>query len=323
MAQFPWGDLQIGPGGLENRFLVRGIYLNDRSTEDRYHVDRVEGIYDFPKVRTIESPLPARDGISSDDLYYGGRTITFSGRVVAGNVAKLRAMEQSLKHALFSDQTETAVKFTNATGASLLPIDYNLWARPVDCSFAEVIRSDGVSSQFRIVLQASDPRIYGATVRERSITFSANATVSDPIWNFPNYGNWYARANVRLQEAGNATSWSVTNPRVFLAQSLGSAIGVMYSGSATGAAGTYREIQGGSFFVSATNHGAGYVGIVDQASAEWGSQSLVNQGVLYSLVIPPLNFDPNRSGRGASINAFCTAKTNTAIAKVRWVDTYL
>lgn len=323
MAQHPWGLPLNHPGGLESRYTYRFLTFNDKTANDRYHLDRIEGFYDLPRTRLVEFPNPGRDGVTMHDMYYGGRTVVLTGRIMAGNLAKLRYMEHQLRHNMAYDQTETQMTIKNVTGSKLLYSDYYSHMRPIELMIGDAFRADGLSANFRAVFQASDPRIYGATIRERDISFTANATVSDPIWNFPNYGNWYARANVRFMESSNATTWSVTNPRVMLSQKVGQAIGVMYSGSATGAAATYREVQGGSFSSSAASHGAGYVRILDQALSEWGNQNLLNQGVAYTLVIPPVGFDPDRAGRGGSITTFCTAKTNTAIARVRWIDTWL
>lgn len=322
MGQFPWGDMQLAPGGVENVFQYRGLSLNDRSTDDHWRIDSVDGFYDLPRARLVEYSRPDRHGVVVEDMYYGGRTINISGRIRAGNAAKLRQMEHTTKALLFYSQLETELRIKNVTGASLLPQDYTIWCRPVNASFSEQIKADGLWSLFKITLQAGDPRILGTIARERSLTFLSGTSFSDPIWNYPNFGNWYAKANVRLQQINNTTSWTLNTPKVSLSQPYVNGIGVSYAGAATGAAGTYREIETGAFS-NGDSQGSGVVRIVDQTGAKWGNQNGVNRDMAYPLSIPPVNFDYDRAARGAVINMWCATAINSPIAVIRWHDTFL
>lgn len=321
MAQHPWRYPENHPAGLESAFNWRGVLINSRNLTARYHVDSVEGFHSLPRVRAVEFPYVARDGVAVEDLLYGGRTVILSGRVIAGNVARLRVMEQNLHHLMMFDQVTAPLVIQNGNGSNLLYGNYFFQCRPMECSFGDIVRSDSVSATFRLVFQGADPRILSATVRERDIVFTANTTVADPIWNFPNYGNWYAKANVQFRESSNATLWSLTQPRVMLAQKIGNAIGHHYAGSATAASGSFREIFNG-FMNTSGSDAVGYVRITDGTN-DWGNQNLVNQGVAYSLVIPPVNFNPDIAGHSGSITTHCTARTNNVIARVRWADTWL
>ena len=322
MGQFPWGDMQLAPGGVENVFQYRGLSFNDRSTDDHWRVDSVEGFYDLPRTRLVEYARPDRHGVVIEDVYYGGRTINISGRIRAGNAAKLRQMEHTTKATLFYNQLESELRIKNRAGASLLPQDYTIWCRPVNASFSEQIRADGLWSLFKITFQAGDPRILGTIARERGLTFFSGFSYSDPIWNWPNYGNWYAKANVKIQQINNTTSWVLNTPKITLSGPYVNGIGVSYAGAATGTSGQWREIETGAFSYL-DSQGSGVVRIVDQSGAKWGNQNAVSRDMAYPLMIPPVNFDPALAGRHANINIYAATAINSPIAVIRWHDTFL
>ena len=90
--------------GLECVFEFNGLRLNDRRQPDQYRIHRIAGL-DDPDMRVGEEENADRDGTRPLPQLYGGRTITMTGEVRAGNMAYLRYMWQELK-AAFDDARE-------------------------------------------------------------------------------------------------------------------------------------------------------------------------------------------------------------------------
>ena len=93
----PAGSL-LAPRGLECIFEYNGLVMNDRRWIDQYRITRVTGL-DDADVRDNRESNPDRDGETAGRSLYGGRTISITGYVQAGNLDYLRYMWAQFKAA--------------------------------------------------------------------------------------------------------------------------------------------------------------------------------------------------------------------------------
>ncbi len=84
--------------GLESIISYNGLLLNDFRFFDRYQVTEITGL-DDADVRDSREERPDSHGESPFNAFYGGRTITIRGKIIAGNWARLRKMISNLKEA--------------------------------------------------------------------------------------------------------------------------------------------------------------------------------------------------------------------------------
>ena len=101
-----------GVSGLESEFTYNGLLLNQRAATatnfTRYKINDIGG-FDDADVRDAREVNPARDGEMALPAYYGGRTITFTGKILANNMDQLRRMQQNLRSAFGSLNESTMV----------------------------------------------------------------------------------------------------------------------------------------------------------------------------------------------------------------------
>ena len=83
------------PGGLECRFQYNNLVMHDRQYIDKIRITKIDGLQDA-EIRDSRDVNPADHGETAFEAWYGGRTITFEGRIEAFNVNKLRDMQQAL-----------------------------------------------------------------------------------------------------------------------------------------------------------------------------------------------------------------------------------
>lgn len=328
MGAIPWSDPQVGISGLESLLTLKQtsasvyagtseVVLNDKSSVERYEIRSIDGLHSLPPIQLAESALPGRDGVRIDDVRYGGRDVSVTGRIVAGNLAKLRAMEYELRELLYADISDTKI-------ATLTPIsgpDFVFAYRPTSFAISNSIVAGRVSSDFSIGMHCPDPRIYSATIHSRTIALSSGATVWTSIWDLPNNGSWYARPNIRIS---SGSSWVVSDLAVSLEQSgFADSVAMTYSGAATASAGNWVELWNGyTYGEDEYAVGAGQIKIRN-ASGWWGEQSRLNQNVAHSLVLPPRHHDPDRLGAGGGLSAYCSAMSGSAEISVQWRDTWI
>lgn len=99
MSQYTPAPFSAIPHGLEAEYLYNGLLLNARSTSpDRYRITEIDGLSDAD-IRDSREDNPLQHGEIALDSFYNGRTITINGRIEAGNIAKLREMQESLRSA--------------------------------------------------------------------------------------------------------------------------------------------------------------------------------------------------------------------------------
>jgi len=151
-----------GTLGLEAEIVFNNLLLNQRLSDagngPRYRITDIGGL-DDADVRDAREANPMRDGELALPAYYGGRTITLTGRIIARNVAEMRTMQSNLKRA-FSTLEESRLKFYNASGSTdYIYIDVRKSA-PIQMREAQVNAQP--YRDFLVTLRASDPRFYSS-----------------------------------------------------------------------------------------------------------------------------------------------------------------
>lgn len=99
----PW------PIGVPAILEYNGIIFNDRRAADVIRITKITGL-DDPEVRDTREENPDRDGETPFDSLYGGRTMTFTGEIKAGNMARRDYLWDYFKTA-FDDLVESPLYF--------------------------------------------------------------------------------------------------------------------------------------------------------------------------------------------------------------------
>jgi len=166
-----------GTLGLEAEIRYNGLVLNQRAatvgTGPRYRIIDIGGL-DDADVRDAREVNPMRDGELALPAYYGGRTITLTGRILARNVAELRTMQTNLKRA-FAELQETRLAFYNDAGSTNYIFINARKAAPIQIREAQ--SNQYPHRDFLITLRASDPRFYSSATSSFSISGSGLATL--------------------------------------------------------------------------------------------------------------------------------------------------
>lgn len=89
--------------------IYNGLILNDRHRPDRYRVEDIDGL-GGADIRDSRTPRPAAHGEIPYDAFFGGQTITISGKIESGSQQQLTFMEAQLR-AAFSSLVESPMKF--------------------------------------------------------------------------------------------------------------------------------------------------------------------------------------------------------------------
>lgn len=117
-----------GISGVEAEFTYNGLKLNQTlasvTNYSRYQVTDIGGL-DDADVRDARELNPARDGEVALPAYYGGRTITFTGKILAKNLRELRQMQQNLRTA-FASLNEQPLVIDNGYNTVQTIIDASL-----------------------------------------------------------------------------------------------------------------------------------------------------------------------------------------------------
>lgn len=95
--------------GPETIIRYNNILLNDYRFADKYQITEISGI-DDADIRDSRADIADDHGETAYNAFYGGRTISLRGKIIAGNLNKLRDMTNTLKTA-FSDLTEQELSF--------------------------------------------------------------------------------------------------------------------------------------------------------------------------------------------------------------------
>lgn len=145
---------QVGrPGGIESIFEYNGTYLNVRSWFDTYLINQIDGLADID-VRDSREVNPGRDGETAFSAYYGGRTITLTGKIRAQTLAKMRNMEMGLKQ-IFSDINQEFPLIVRTGDTSRDVMIYCKKSQPL--VMTEVQQDMTYRRDFQVTLRASRP----------------------------------------------------------------------------------------------------------------------------------------------------------------------
>lgn len=84
------------PPGLESVVCWNGLRLNERRLADRWFLSSIDGLMDAD-IRDSREVNPGEHGETAFESLYGGRTVVLEGRAEAGNMAKMRELQEQLK----------------------------------------------------------------------------------------------------------------------------------------------------------------------------------------------------------------------------------
>ena len=163
------GSGHSGPRGIESVIEYNGLYLNVRDWIDTYLVTTIGGL-DDADVRDSRELNPGYHGETAFPGYYGGRTITLTGKVYAKTLFKLRDMQQGLRQAFAQLDNELPLVFRTP--------DPNLDMMAL-CRKSQAIQmtdeqrtANHFERQFMVTLRASNPRFLSVVKVHSSFNFS-------------------------------------------------------------------------------------------------------------------------------------------------------
>jgi hypothetical protein len=185
------------PYGLEVQFTYNNLTMNANkfnhtafaAAGGAYYIDEIGGL-DDADIRSGAEARPDSDGENPLNSYYGGKTITLSGWILAQNMYQLRIFQQNLREA-FGLNLITELPLTMSTGIAANDIFLNCRKNsPLQMREAKrTTVAQHARREFMISLRASYPFWQSSTQASvASATNPANlATISTP-----NNGNYYA-----------------------------------------------------------------------------------------------------------------------------------
>ena len=194
-----------GPRGIESVIEYNGLYLNVRSWVDTFLVTTIGGL-DDADVRDSRELNPGYHGETAFQGFYGGRTITLTGKIHTKTLFKMRDMQQALRQAFSQLDDDLPLIFRAPVPERDLQIN---------CKKSQSIQmtdeqrtANHFERAFQVILRAPNPR-FVSTVRYRSnILF--NTTTYDGIAFTPiNEGNFDAQPIIEL--TGPITNLSINN----------------------------------------------------------------------------------------------------------------
>jgi hypothetical protein len=183
-----------------------GLVLNDFSTADRYNVMKVDGLLGFPDMKVVELARSEDHGSLDTMVYYGGRTITLTGRIEAHTLSKMREMVYDLRMAFGDIERESALYIQSYWTEDR----YLMCRKSTALQITEEQRNRSTYYRdFVITLRASDPRIMSVEMKTASATFNSSTPQTMTVTNNGNFPSW-----VRYRVFSGSGSGSVTNPKV-------------------------------------------------------------------------------------------------------------
>lgn len=186
------GSGKSSPKGLEHYFEYNGFRFHDRSVVDKYRVTKISGLRDAD-IRDGQREGKTDDhGEDYGSSYYGGRSITFEGIIVAHNFGKLRDMEQGLRTA-FAGLVEKPLILRTGNEK----YDVQIFCKKVEKLGGEEVQSSmKPEREFQILLRASNPRILSLLTERYSVPLAANFSgeVVRPV----NEGNFDAQPVIKV-----------------------------------------------------------------------------------------------------------------------------
>jgi phage-related protein len=190
------------PGGVESTLEYNGLAMNVRSWWDTYLVTNLEGLGDAD-IRDSREVNPADHGETPFSSYYGGRTITISGKIRAHTIHKLRDMIQGLRSAFQDISKEYPLRFVTGDTSRDVVI-YCKKIQPIN--IPETQTDFRLMRDFQVALRASNPRFMSWKERYIPLTAGATLPLSTDVLNLGN-----SNAQPRFQIIGPITNPVITN----------------------------------------------------------------------------------------------------------------
>jgi len=163
------GTGKSGPRGIESVLEYNGLFMNVREWVDTYLVTTIGGI-DDADIRDVREVNPGYHGETAFESFYGGRTITLSGKVYSKTLFKLRDMQQGLRQAFAQlDQEMPLVFRTNDPD-----LDMMIYAKKSQSvQMADEQRTaNHFERPFLVTLRASNPRFLSVVKVHDTLNFT-------------------------------------------------------------------------------------------------------------------------------------------------------
>jgi hypothetical protein len=142
------------PTGVESIIEYNGLLMNDTTTTDKIRITEIDGLADAD-IRDARDQNPGFHGETAFDAFYGGRTITLTGRIEAYTLEKLRDMQAAL-HLAFAELSEKPLIFRTGNWRR----DHMIYCRKINpISMRESQGNWNFYRDFVVTLRASNPRI--------------------------------------------------------------------------------------------------------------------------------------------------------------------
>ena len=226
------------PGGLECRFQYNNLVMHDRQYIDKIRITKIDGLQDA-EVRDSRDVNPADHGETPFEAWYGGRTITFEGRIEAFNVNKLRDMQQAFRFA-FSGLKENPLYFLKASAISYGGEDIRINCRKYSAIQMSEQQSNGSNlyRDFQLTLRASKPWFESANEIEQTIDFgildefSSDSISASPYYTYDT-GSGLVVSNGALYATAGSTNQVYRNSMGYDPSDLRTTIKYSTTGSVT------------------------------------------------------------------------------------------
>ncbi len=218
-------------GYLSNKYPTLGSFGTSPAggtvNADVYRIMRMDGVGGLPDIRDSREINPSRHGETSLSSYFSGRPIVLDGRIEAGNLPKLRAMEYALRSA-FSSLEDDWLYF-HAWGDSSLST--RIKCRTTGFSIAESQDNKHYRRNFQITMRAPHPFFTSvASISDEEVFLQTTAGTPNPI-TLTNNGNFQAYPVIRI-------TGPVTNPVI---KNLTNNLQMTFTGAI--ATGTYVDVD--------------------------------------------------------------------------------
>lgn len=254
------------PPGLEALLEYNGLIMHDRKVTDKYRVNSLDGVHGGPDIRDNREANPSDIGETPFDSQLGGRTIMIEGTVEAGNIGKLRDLQQALRSAFYSMQERPLIFRTGNSER-----DVFIYAKMIDkISMKEEQTNTEADRRFQITLRASDPRFRSINDRIATQALGTNDTFTVPTTVLATniIKNPVPQGNNLNGYSANGGALSNPSPGVIRHTSAGTAgTGTYYSG--TGGLGQISGLTAGFVYTGSLNLNAFPAGRTFALIIEW------------------------------------------------------
>lgn len=207
------------PTGIESPLEYNGLIMNVLNTIDKIRVMKIDGLADADVLDAREQN-PSSDGETPLDAFYGGRTLTLTGRIEAYTLEKMRDLQQSLRMAFANVQTEYPLIFhtygIDSFGHRVpsLRRTAQIFCRKVQpIAMTEEQVDQRFFREFMVTLRASNPRFtsYLPSIADYKVTVGVTSLTDTLIAQPENIGNFPSQPLIRL--IGPLTNPILTNTR--------------------------------------------------------------------------------------------------------------